>query len=100
VVSDKFSIHPAKIVAFEGDSTTVSQDEEYTYYVPIKFNFKAINVLLCPSQPEKEGRSPRGDPNYCGKEAHRLGGRILCQIIQCEVGWWINQLSTVLTKIF
>jgi len=45
VESDNFSIRPAKIVAFEGDSTTILQDEEHAYYVPLKFNFKAIDAL-------------------------------------------------------
>lgn len=45
VESGRLSIRPAKIVAFEGDSTTISQEEEYAYYVPLKFNFKAIDAL-------------------------------------------------------
>jgi len=45
VHSGNFNIPAAKIVTFEGGTTMLSKDEESTYYVPLKFNLKAIDAL-------------------------------------------------------
>jgi hypothetical protein len=36
----------AKIITFEGETTWLSADEPLAYYVPLKFNKKAIDVLF------------------------------------------------------
>jgi len=36
----------AKIITFEGETTWLSVDEPLAYYVPLKFNKKAIDVLF------------------------------------------------------
>jgi len=44
--SDDFNIPPAEIVAFVGGSTSLSNDRASGYYVPLKFNRKAVDVVF------------------------------------------------------
>ena len=44
--SDDFNIPPAEIVAFTGGSTSLSNDRASGYYVPLKFNRKAVDVVF------------------------------------------------------
>jgi hypothetical protein len=46
VHSGDFTIPPAKIVPFVGGVPRISKDKEWTYYVPLKFNLKAIDALF------------------------------------------------------
>jgi len=50
--SDKFQIPAAKIFAFETPTTRLSIDRRHTYYVPVRFNLKAIDLLFASIDPK------------------------------------------------
>ena len=45
-LNGNINLPPAKIIPFEGETTRLSVDEPLAYYVPLKFNKKAIDVLF------------------------------------------------------
>ncbi len=45
-LSGSIALPPAKIITFDGETTWLSVDEPLAYYMPLKFNKKAIDVLF------------------------------------------------------
>jgi len=45
-IQSELCLPPAKTITFPGCITWLSKDERQVYYVPIKFNQKAIDVLF------------------------------------------------------
>jgi hypothetical protein len=51
---EKFRIPPAQIFAFETPTARLSIDKQHTYYVPVRFNLKAIDLLFASIDPKKK----------------------------------------------
>jgi hypothetical protein len=51
---EKFNIPAAQIFAFNTPTVRVSIDKPHTYYVPVRFNLKAIDLLFASIDPKKK----------------------------------------------
>ena len=89
ICSDDFNIPPAEIVAFTDGSTSLSNDRALGYYVPLKFNRKAADVVFASIDQKNRTAHVVGIQITVSKQRKDAEAAFFA-----ELDWWLNELES------